>query len=290
MKKISLAVALTVLALPTLRGFAYVEETPSADPNTGALSVEAGVDWVSSYFFRGYNQEDTGMIVQPYASLGINIVDSDDVDVTAYITSWNSLHSEQTGGDGIWFESDVVGQVDVVVGGFTFSGMYLLYTYPDDAFDTVQEVGVQISYDDSNFWNERAEGFALKPWIGIYKETSDGNGEQDTYGEVGIAPTWSLPIKDKGWTAGDLSISLPVKLGVSVDDYYTDSDGDNEFFGYVSGGITATLPLPIPAKYGSWSLVGSVEYIQMLADSVEAANDGGTEYELTGRIGITMTY
>ena len=90
--------------------------------------------------------------------------------------------------------------------------------------------------------------------------------------------------------AGDLTIALPVKLGVSLDEYYTDSQGDNYFYGFVSGGVTATLPLPMPAKYGSWNLVASVEYIQMLADSVEAANDGGTEYELTGRIGISFSY
>jgi len=258
-------------------------------PNTGAITFEAGVDWTSSYFFRGYNQEDTGVIIQPYVAMTIDLADTDDLGINLYVESWNSLHSEHTGGDGIWFESDVYAMINFEFSDFTFTTGYALYTYPDDAFESIQEFGVQIAYDDSNVWDD-PHGFALNPRFAVIKETSDGNGGQDTYGEFGISPTWMIPLKSRGWNGGDLEISLPVTVGMSFDDYYTDSDGDNEFFGFVSGGIVATLPLPMPAKYGEWSLVGSVEYIQMLADSVEEANDGGMEYELTGRIGIAFSY
>lgn len=59
---------------------------------------------------------------------------------------------------------------------------------------------------------------------------------------------------------------------------------------WVSGGVVARLPLPMLSECGAWSLAGNVKYIQMLADSVEEANDGGTEYELRGRIGIAFSY
>ena len=83
---------------------------------------------------------------------------------------------------------------------------------------------------------------------------------------------------------------MPLALGLSVDDYYLDSEGDNELFGYGSVGLMASLPLKLPAKYGSWSVTGGVQYIQLFADSAEAANDGGTDYEVLGKVGLSFTY
>ena len=79
-------------------------------------------------------------------------------------------------------------------------------------------------------------------------------------------------------------------LGMSPDGYYLDSDGHNEFFGYYSVGVTFGLPLDLPPKYGSWSANFGVNYIGILADSAEVANDGGEDYELQGFIGISMAY
>jgi hypothetical protein len=54
------------------------EEKPAAapkGPNTGRLSISAGVDWTTAYFFRGIRQETEDLILQPYGELSFKLVD-----------------------------------------------------------------------------------------------------------------------------------------------------------------------------------------------------------------------
>ena len=44
-------------------------------PNTGRVSINAGVDWTSAYFFRGIKQETEDLILQPYGEVGLKLVD-----------------------------------------------------------------------------------------------------------------------------------------------------------------------------------------------------------------------
>ena len=263
-------------------------EPPPTDPNTGALTLTGGVDFTTAYFFRGYNQEDTGLIAQPWVTLTANVVTNDDYTINVYIADWNSFHSKKTGADDTgpnsWYESDIYGGVDLICGKWTLGTVYTFYTYPGGAFDTIQELGFKVGYDDTDLTKDSL-GFALKPYAGVYFETADGNGTEDTYGEIGIAP--SFPLND---VYEGLVISFPAKLGLSLDDYYLDSDGDNEFLGYGSISVLASIPLPLGEKYGAWTLTGGIEYIQLFADGLEAVNDGGTDYELLGKVGVSFAY
>jgi len=263
-----------------------VEEPKPEDPNTGAFTLTGGVDWTTAYFFRGYNQEDTGLILQPYATLTTNIYDGDSFDINLYGGTWNSFHSEQTlasSGPSSWYESDAFFGADFVIDKFTIGAIYTFYMYPNGAFETIQELGFKVSYDDLDLMKKAGVDFGLKPYFGIYIETDDGNGTEDTYAEVGIAP--SLALGSTGVT-----ISVPIALGLSIDDYYLDSSGDNEVFGYGSISLLGSIPIPMPAKYGAWTLTAGVQYIQLFADSAEAANDGGTEYEVLGKVGVSFAY
>ena len=293
MKKRSLCSALVAaLALPSL---ALAQE---ASPNTGAIHFGADLNFATSYFFRGYNQEDTGLIFQPNVYGYVDFLE--DVDENATISglrlkvgSWNSLHSEQNGPDSdVWYESDIYGVATMTFASSLYVNLgYTIYTYPGDALETTHEVGVSVGFDDTQLWtNMGVTGFGLKPEIGVYKEIADRNGTQDTYGEVKVTPGLVID-RELIPGFGKAGISFPVVLGLSVEDYYLDSDGDNELFGYIQGGVAVSLPITgIPARYGSWNLVGGVNYIHMLADSVEIANDGGEDYEVQGTIGLSMTY
>ena len=44
----------------------------------GHTVIGVDLNFATSYFFRGYNQEDTGLILQPYATIGASIVDEED--------------------------------------------------------------------------------------------------------------------------------------------------------------------------------------------------------------------
>lgn len=290
LKKHTLAALL--LATAAVPSFASAQTTPAEEPapNTGAFHFGADLFYTTSYFFRGYNQEDTGLIVQPNVYATVNAITSDDVVVDLKVGSWNSVQSEQTGSDNIWYESDLYALATVNVQGFKFNVGYTLYTYPGNAFNAVHELGVSTGFDDTKLWEKAGvNGFTLNPEVGVYFELEDGNGSEDIYAELKLTPTYQLdldvPVIGKG------KLSLPFVLGMSFDDYYLGSDGDNALFGYVSIGANVSVPLDfIPAKYGAWSATAGVNYLYLLADSTELANDGGTKYELQGMVGVSMSY
>lgn len=287
-KRLLSAAALAALALPfTVRA--------DEGPNTGAVSFSGSVTTTTSYFFRGYNQEDIGYIVQPGLTLGVDLVETDDFTISGYVGTWNSFHSEQTGagalggggGPDSWYEADIYGGIDFSIGNFTIGTVYTFYTYPNDSFETIQEWGFKVAYDDASFWDEQfGLPIALSPYAAVYFETDDGNGSEDTYIELGVTPSYTFKVSD-----AKIPVAFPVVLGLSGDDYYLDSDGDNEVLGYLSVGANVTYPLTfIPAKYGSFSVTGGVNWIFLFADSAELANDGGTDDEIQGYVTLGWSY
>jgi hypothetical protein len=292
-KNLLCATLAAALAMPA---FAMAAEEVS--PNTGAIHFGADLNFTTSYFFRGYNQEDTGLIFQPniygYTDL---ITDADKNSVLtglrAQVGLWSSLQSEQTASDGFWYETDLQASLTATFASDYYAALrFTYYAYPDDAFESVQELGVAGGIVDISKWWDKSEtkSFTLPAEFGIYKEISDGNGDQDTYWELKVTPTIALGDETIP-SFGKPTLSFPVVLGGSFDGYYTEDDGSNEEFGYVSVGANLGLPMKfVPAKYGSWTLNAGVNYIYLIADSAENANDGGEDYELQGNIGVSMTY
>jgi hypothetical protein len=288
------SLAVTAAAALAAPSFVHAQDaaatTEPYDPNPGALTLTGGVDWTTAYFFRGYNQEDTGLIFQPYATITAALVSNDNFTLNAYVGTWNSLHSKKTlasgSGNSDWYESDAFGGLDFVFGKFTVGAVYTFYTYPNGAFQTIQELGFKVAYDDTDFMKGNGFDFALKPYVAVYFETADGNGTEDSYLELGIGPSFAA-----GNVAGKpVTLSVPVVLGCSIDDYYLDSSGGNEFFGYGSIGLFASVPLGDTGKFGTWTLTGGVQYIQLFADSAELTNDGGESNEFLGKVGVSFAY
>src|SRR5688572_12895464 len=254
------------------------------DPNTGAMRVTGGVDLTTAYFFRGYLQEDQGLIIQPYANLYFDVAEG----WTGYIGTWNSVHSEQTGADpganGTWYESDVYAGVDWTINeDFTLGAIYTNYTYPGGAFDSVEELGFKLAWDDTG---KTGMNIALKPYAAIYFETDDDNGSEDTYLELGIAPTVYTFNEDSD---APIALAVPVTLGMSLDDYYFDDTGDDELLGYASVGVAASMPLNMPDRFGDWTLNGSVTLLHMFADGLELVNNGD-DTEIFAKIGVSFAY
>ncbi len=278
--KLRNAIALAaILAAPTV--------TLAEKPNTGALEFSGGFDVASAYYFRGYLQENAGLIFQPYLGVAFTVVESDDFTLKALLGTWNSIHSESTlsdgSGAGSWFENDITIELPISFGKFTVTPLYYLYQYPNGAFETIQEVGITLGYDDTDMI---AEGFALKPYIGIYYEFDDGNGSEDSYAEVGFGPSWTPP-QVGGYDIP--ALTFPFALGLSLSDYYLDSEGDDETFGYVSVGVTTSIPLPVPEQWGAWSVNLAGYYQYLIADSAEAANND-SEHVFYGTIGMSFVY
>ena len=270
---------------------AEVKQDEPTGPNSGRLSFSGGTDFATAYFFRGYNQEDQGVVGQPYLTLYAKLSDEDEFKVTGYVGTWNSVHSEATlatadSGPDSWYESDFIAGVDVASGALTVGFIYTLYTYPNGAFESIQELGVKLAWDDSEFQKGKL-GFALKPYVAVYAETGDRNGSEDWYGEAGISPGVYTFNEDGKYP---VAISVPLTVGLSLKDYYFDEGGDEEVLGYASAAVTASVPLAfIPADYGSWNVTGTFQYLYLNAEGLQAANHGD-DYELIGKIGLAFAY
>ncbi len=276
-----------------------VAQTPQAqvDPNPGKMTLTGSFDVVSTYMFRGIRQHSTGIALWPVADLGVTVYSGDGglKSVGVNLGTWNSLHTGDTGQDGptgkLWYESDFYTTLSLGFGGGTsLATTYTAYTSPNNAFTTVKEIAFKVGVDDSAYLG----GAALKPYALVAFEfdtelgvgQADGGSEAGTYLELGVAPGY-------GWPRA--SVAVPVKLGMSLADYYELNTGTaaapvfvDHGFGYFSLAGIVTVPLGGTTSFGTWNVHGGVEY-QALGDTTEALN-GGDGSRVIGSIGIGFTY
>ncbi len=255
------------------------EEQPEG--NTGPVSVGAGMDISTSYYFRGIIQETEGFIAQPYLEAGISLYESDTglQSVSATAGLWNSLHSGPTGSDGpgdpaMWYESDFyaslgLGFADAWSADVTYTG----YTSPNGTFGTVKELAFGLSYD----------GLGIAPYVTLATELdgqADGGLTEGTYLELGASPGMDIP-------DSVVSISFPIAVGLSVNDYY-ETVGASDTFGFFQFGASVSVPLPLPAEFGEWGLSGGINFIAF-GDALQSIN-GSDEFEPVGVFGISLGY
>lgn len=274
---------------------APAEEAAPAAAEEKRIHFRFAADWTSAYYFRGIRQEDDGFIFQPSAELSFDLASWEGGSFKAFFGTWNSFHDEETGvpqGEesdfsDTWYEADLYGGVAVTLGNFGFSALYTTYTSPSDAWETIDEVILGASYDDSSLWGE--SGFALNPSLTFAIETSadyaDGaDTQRGIYLQPGLSPGFSatLPLLQ------EVDFAFPIVVGLSLDDYYEDSTGEDNAFGYVSVGGKMTFGLPIPSSFGDWKLSLGV-YGLFLGDTTKEFNDDD-ETEVIGSVGISIEF
>jgi hypothetical protein len=249
------------------------------DPNPGAITLTTGIDFPSVYFFRGIRQEaepklttfafgDVGIALGPRATVNFGV--------------WNSLHTGSSGTDTTdkksHYEEDFYVILNLSAGhGVTISPFFTSYTSPNGSFGTVNEFAFKVAHA-SKFAPYGIVAFELSG-------QADGGSEEGTYAELGIAPSW--PFGGKGVTIG-----IPVKLGLSLGDYY-EADGKDNGFGFFDIGALFTVPFTTaPTKFGTWNLHGGVDFLA-LGDGTKSFNvkDGTPEgSQVIWSIGIGMSY
>ncbi|NJL31361.1 MAG: hypothetical protein HC898_06870 [Phycisphaerales bacterium] len=273
------------------------EEAPAV--NAGKVSVTLGVDWVTQYFFRGINQNNNGIIIQPYADLGFLLWEGDGPinSVSANIGLWGSFvdnHSPSAlfGTPNTFQELDLYAGVSVgFLDDFKLSVVYQNYKYPDLGGRTqTQELILKLAYDDSELMGP----FTMNPYVLYAVEIDDtvgaGNaiaGDEGQYAELGIAPSMTI-FESEDYP---ITLTLPMAAGFSIDGYYVDNTfGDNELWGFVSVGAMFSTPLSfIPADYGSWTLTAGPQVLFLNGD----ANNGmvnGSDVVFLAKMGISMAY
>ena len=258
------------------------------DPNPGNLTVTSSIDLTNVYMFRGIRQDDTKVMIWPAADLGLTLFSGDGALKSAALNfgSWNSLHTGNAGLDStskkLWYESDFYSTFSLgLAGGVSLATTYTAYTSPNAGFTNVKEVMFKLGVDDS----AKLGRGALKPYgiVALEFDTDAGIGQADgglkagRYLEVGVGP---------GWTGSNASLTFPVKVGLSLANYYELQGVDNRF-GYFSASGIVGVPLKVPASFGAWNLHGGVEF-QQLGTTTKAFNNGDAQKVIvSGGIGLS---
>ena len=247
------------------------------DPNPGAMALTGSMDASNAYLFRGIPQDATGVILWPAADLGVALRSGGGSvrSVTVNVGMWNSLHTGITGADGpsgkLWYESDFWTSVGVgFAGGVNVAATYTAYTSPNGAFPSVRELSFKAS----------APVRGTNPYALVAFELegqADGGAVEGRYLELGAAPGVSL--------AG-MAVTVPVKVGLSLDGYYEGLRGD-ERFGFFSVGATVTVPLTNErSRFGRWNAHGGADYVR-LGDSNALRLGDNTKVIISAGIGLS---
>lgn len=263
--------------------------TEEQGPNGGRLHFSFGLDITNAYFFRGIRQEDEGVLFQPSASLAIDLYKSDAVTLQGNLGTWNSLHSKATGAstnDDLvkrWYEEDISAGLTAVCGKFTFGGTYIWETSPNHAFETVEELDLSMAYDDS----ELLGAYKLSPSVLLGFET--GSAKADTFGpagaylQLGVSPGFDVQL-DRDTP---VSISFPITVGLSLSNYFQDSTGNNDAFGFASVGVKAAMPLPVSKDLGKWTLSVAASELFLGNACATFNNNHDTEFVATASLGVS---
>jgi hypothetical protein len=232
------------------------------------ITGDIGINVVSQYVSRGVIFENQGGIVQPYADLYFKIYEGDGFlnKVQLNLGIWNSFHSRKTdaglvNGSGnsstrSWYEFDFTAGVSFTFAKYwTFTPSYYTFLSPNDGFSTFQGLNLKLAFDDT----ELLGAFALHPYVQVLFELENKAGtgaDEGVYYEVGIAP--SFPV-------GPVTVSVPVTAGFGSNDFYgslgENGQIDDEWFGFVSAGVTLTYNLDfVPECYGKWAVNTGVTY------------------------------
>jgi hypothetical protein len=257
---------------------AAATQAPAAAPEVSApkpITVTTGLDFASAYFFRGIRQHSGGTIAQPYVDLGVSVGNG----MSLNVGNWDSIHSTASAGN--WYESDYYGAVTFTAGKLKPGLLYTSYTSPADSFKTVHELAGVFAVDDS------ASAFPLSPKAVLAFELGDGQAdagaEKGVYLELGIKPGVKLAPK--------ATLLIPVKVGLSLKDYYEDSligsSGGGDGFGFFSSGLQLSVPVA-SGKSGSLEVHGGFDVL-WLGDNLKALNSGDGVKPI-GLIGFTYVY
>jgi hypothetical protein len=204
------------------------------------VSASAGVDFTSAYFFRGYLQENEGLIAQPWVDVAVAAGEA----VSLNFGVWTSLHSADA--TGTFYEADYYAGATFALGKVSPGVLYTAYTSPDDIFSTIHELAISASFDDSE------SAFPLSPSVMFAFDLEN----PVHYWEIGAEP--AIPMREDA----PLSLSVPITLGMSLKDYYATT------LGFFSIGLNAAIP--VSEKVEVW---GGLQLLA-LGDGPRAVNDG----------------
>lgn len=245
-----------------------------AQPNSGNITFTGSVDVPSVYVFRGFIQEsDPKLSVAPEGRLGIKLGPS-----VITIGTWHSLLTGSSGLDGptgrLHYEERFYSGLALPVGGgVTLETTWTAYTSPNLLFETRQELSLRVG--SRNWLGPYA--LAAVELEGHADRFDDGAG---SYLELGAEPRLGL-----GFRRGRLSV--PTKVGLSLNNYYQGFSRDDSRFGFFAVGGHVTLTMG-DGNFGAWQLRGGTD-VYLLGDTPRVRNNGD-RLKIVGFVGLGVQY
>jgi hypothetical protein len=234
------------------------------------FTVTIGADVLTSYMFRGIHQESDGIVAQPPLDLGVTLGSG----ISLNVGHWYSMHSGPTGS---FYEADYYGSMTFTAGRLKPGVLFTSYTSPNARFGTVHELAAFVAIDDS----DRALPLAPKATVAFELDgQADGGSHQGTYLELSIRPARTVPGAPLSMT-----LAVPVRVGLSLKDYYEGPHGSDRF-GFFSTGLIASVPLTTGKVV--WDVHGGLDMC-WLGNNMTALN-GNDGFKPIGIVGVTMTY
>ena len=275
-----------VLLAVFLFSFGRVAEAQTATAhNTGLIHLHGGVDVPSLYVYRGVVQEgDAALTVTPWADLAV--CTSDTGRVCARTGIWSSLHTgtSGTGGplDALHYSQQFHASASLGINRFvTLSPGYRANSSPNGGYETIQEFNLLIASPATPFAPYALVAFELSD-----SGQLDGGSARGTYLELGAEPAMRF-------NADRWQVSVPVKAGFSLSDYYERLGRDLQYvdsrFGFAQVGGRLTLRLTNGAtRVGEWRLRGGAD-VMTLGDTTRAFNQDEKTL-IVGTVGIVLRY
>jgi len=175
-------------------------------------------------------------------------------------TWWDVNDNAETNiGDNIQ-EIDVWGGLSYATGPVTFTLLYQAWNYGSEVEEIVD---FKVAVDTF-----------LSPYILIHGRVDSGAAAGDT-GVVGVLGG------SYGFEAGPVSFSIPASVAFMTDDF----QGGDAGFGYVTVGLSASVPVPFLP--GDWSYSAAVNYYH--TDDSVIPNNPDDDF-VTGTTGLTLSF
>jgi hypothetical protein len=282
--RVALASAMMVL----LVSGPVLAQAATSDPNLGALTFTGGLDAPTLYFFRGIRQEvKPSITLWPYGDIGLALFSGNGgmKSVGVNVGVWNSLQTGSSGSKGpsarLHYQEDFHTTLALGFGGgIGLATTYTAHTSPNGMFNTIQEVSIKMT--ETHMGNP----YALVAFELSDKGQADNGTRKGTYLELGAGPSW--PLMKDGPT-----LAIPVKVGLSLKDYYQAGTVDNKFGFFDVGGLL-TVPLKgLPSRFGSWNIHGGADLLVLGATTkllnVNAAGEV-KKNQVVGLVGIGLKY
>jgi hypothetical protein len=161
-----------------------------------------------------------------------------------------------------------------LVGGILAGVTYTYYDSPNNALAAFDEFALTAKYVAADTLGR----FNLQGKIAFPTDLDDG-----VYFEVSARPAFQLMVRES-----PITLSIPLILGLGVDDYY----GDENMEAYLTAGLIGSIPLPVsPREFGDWRVNLGIDFT-FRDDALEDINvfdDGGSTIT-RGFVGLSFMY